>query len=143
MAASVKASFGPFAFVGEINSATKPARFFDALGILTDIQPMAWQVALAYQFDWNPWVTEIGAQGDFISVVYTGSKDMAGVTNLINGATAIGFIPQHAIYASRGRVGDGRIEAGTGVSSQVGLSGEPAVRGGLRTGYLALVQLNF
>ncbi len=33
VAASVKTSFGPFAFVGEVNAALTDARFFDGLGI--------------------------------------------------------------------------------------------------------------
>ena len=78
MAASVKASFGPFAVVGEVNSAINAVTFIDGLGNPKTITPMTWQVSLAYQFDWNPWITEIGAQGSFVSVAYSGSKDMAG-----------------------------------------------------------------
>src|SRR5262249_12057242 len=82
MAASLKASFGPFALVGEANSALRDARFIDAIGNLKDIRPLTWQASLAYQFDWNPWIAEIGAQGNFISVGLSGSKDMAGATDL-------------------------------------------------------------
>ena len=78
MAASLKTSFGPFAFVGEVNAAIQDARFVDGLGIARTMMPMTWQASIAYQFDWNPWITEIGAQGDFISVGYSGSQDMAG-----------------------------------------------------------------
>jgi len=101
VAASLKTSFGPFAFVGEVNAAIQDARFIDGLGIARNMMPMTWQASIAYQFDWNPWIQEIGAQGDFISLGYSGSKDMAGVSILQNGVpTRIGFI------ASRKGVGD-------------------------------------
>ena len=99
VAASVKTSFGPFAFVGEVNAALKEATFFDGLGITKSMMPMTWQASIAYQFDWNPWVQEIGAQGDYISVGYSGSKDMAGTIILNNGLpTRIGFVPQHRLF---------------------------------------------
>jgi hypothetical protein len=99
VAASVKTSFGPFAFVGEVNAALKEATFFDGLGITKSMMPMTWQASIAYQFDWNPWVQEIGAQGDYISVGYSGSKDMAGAIVLANGLpTRIGFVPQHRLF---------------------------------------------
>lgn len=144
MAASVKASFGPFALVGEVNSAIKQARFLDALGTQTDLKPMAWQLALAYQFDWNPWVTEIGAQGDFISVVYSGSKDMAGVTNLVNGVpTRIGFVPRHALYVTWGEW----VMEGLKVALEYQAKWDyPQSEGGTGTiahGAFGLVQLNF
>ena len=103
LAASVKTSFGPFALVGEVNSATSEAKFFDGLGTPRNITPMTWQASLAYQFDWNPWITEIGAQGNFISVAYSGSKDMAGATVLIDGVrTRVGFVPQSRLAVSAG-----------------------------------------
>ncbi len=67
VAASVKASFGPFAVVGEVNRAVEAAQFFDGLGVLRSIIPTTWQFSLAYQFDWNPWIREIGQQGNFVS----------------------------------------------------------------------------
>jgi uncharacterized coiled-coil protein SlyX len=144
VAASVKASFGPFAFVGEVNSATKPARFFDAFGTQTDIQPISWQLALAYQFDWNPWVTEIGAQGDFISVVYTGSKDMAGVTNLLNGVpTRIGFVPQNAIYATWGEWVMEGLKLALEYQAKWDYPQSQGGTGRLAHGAFGLVQLNF
>jgi hypothetical protein len=103
VAASVKASFGPFALVGEVNKAVETARFIDGLGVLRNITPMAWQLSLAYQFDWNPWVREIGQQGTFVSVAYSGSRDMAGVTDVSTGtATRVGFVPQHRFLATAG-----------------------------------------
>ena len=99
VAASVKTSFGPFAFVGEVNAAIQDATFLDGLGIARNMMPMTWQASIAYQFDWNPWVQEIGAQGDYISVGYSGSKDMAGTIILNNGLpTRIGFVPQHRLF---------------------------------------------
>ena len=103
LAASVKTSLGPFALVGEVNSATSEAKFFDGLGTPRNITPMTWQASLAYQFDWNPWITEIGAQGNFISVAYSGSKDMAGAIALIDGVrTRVGFVPQSRLAVSAG-----------------------------------------
>lgn len=144
MAASVKASFGPFALVGEVNSAIKQARFLDALGTQADLKPTTWQLALAYQFDWNPWVTEIGAQGDFVSVVYTGSKDMAGVTNLVNGVpTRVGFVPQNALYVTWGEW----VMEGLKVALEYQAKWDyPQSEGGTGTiahGAFGLVQLNF
>jgi uncharacterized coiled-coil protein SlyX len=103
VAASVKASFGPFALVGEVNSATRDVIFLDGLGAARNIKPMTWQGSLAYQFDWNPWITEIGAQGNFISVAYSGSRDMAGAIALISGVpTRVGFVPQHRLLFTGG-----------------------------------------
>ncbi len=39
---------------------------------------MTWQASIAYQFDWNPWVTEIGAQGDFVSLGYPAARTWPG-----------------------------------------------------------------
>jgi len=36
---------------------------------------------LLTSFDWNPWIQEIGAQGDFISLGYSGSKRHGGRGN--------------------------------------------------------------
>ena len=113
MAASAKASFGPFALVGEVNSALNEVRFSDGLGIQRNITPMTWQASVAYQFDWNPWITEIGAQGTFISVAYSGSQDMAGAMDLIGGVpTRIGFVPQSRLLVTAGEwVMDGLLVA--------------------------------
>ncbi len=52
--------------------------------------PSAWQVSLGYQFDWNPWVEAIGAQGNYIAVSYSESHDLAGVTR---SGERVGFVP--------------------------------------------------
>jgi hypothetical protein len=144
MAASVKSSFGPFAVVGEVNAALRSASFFDGIGTRKNMMPMTWQASLAYQFDWNPWVTEIGAQGDFISVGYSGSKDMAGVLLLQNGVpTRIGFVPQHRLFLTAGEwVMDGlkiavEYSANWDYSTNVGGTGRVAHGG------FGLIQLNF
>ena len=125
MAASLKTSFGPFAFVGEFNTALQDAKFFDGLGIARSMMPMTWQASIAYQFDWNPWVTEIGAQGDFISLGYSGSKDMAGVTILTARlANPDRIRPTTPAFPHRWRVGDGWAEGGRRIFSQLGLPGE-------------------
>jgi hypothetical protein len=144
MAASLKTSFGPFAFVGEVNAAIQDARFVDGLGIARSMMPMTWQASIAYQFDWNPWITEIGAQGNFISVGYSGSKDMAGVSILQNGVpTRIGFVPQHRLFLTGGEwVMDGlkvAVEYSANWDYPVSSGGTGRVAHGL----FGLIQLNF
>jgi len=144
VAASLKTSFGPFAFVGEVNAATQDARFLDGLGIARNMMPMTWQASIAYQFDWNPWITEIGAQGDFISVGYSGSKDMAGVSILQNGIpTRIGFVPQHRLFLTGGEwVMDGlkvAVEYSANWDYPVSVGGT----GKVAHGWFGLIQLNF
>ena len=103
VAASAKATFGPFGLVGEVNTAINDASFLDALGIWRSIRPMTWQAALSYQFDWNPWITELGAQGNYVSVGYSGSQDMAGAIALIDGVrTRVGFVPQSRFFVTAG-----------------------------------------
>ena len=144
VAASLKTSFGPFAFVGEVNAAVQDARFVDGLGIARNMMPMTWQASIAYQFDWNPWITEIGAQGDFISLGYSGSKDMAGVSILQNGMpTRIGFVPQHRLFLTGGEwVMDGlkvAVEYSANWDYPVSVGGT----GKVAHGWFGLIQLNF
>ena len=95
MTASVKATFGPVSFIGEWNGAIETARFTDDLGRAVRIRPAAWQVTFAYQFDWNPWVEAIGAQGTYFSLGYSESSDLAGVMQEINTVpTRVGFVPR-------------------------------------------------
>jgi hypothetical protein len=144
VAASVKTSFGPFAFVGEVNAALRGAQFLDGLGIQRNMTPMTWQASLAYQFDWNPWVTEIGAQGDFISIGYSGSKDMAGVMLLQNGvATRIGFVPEHRLFLTAGEwVMDG-LKLAVEYSANWDYSASKGGTGRLAHGAFGLIQLNY
>ena len=144
VAASLKTSFGPFAFVGEVNAAIQDARFIDGLGIARNMMPMTWQASIAYQFDWNPWIQEIGAQGDFISLGYSGSKDMAGVSILQNGVpTRIGFVPQHRLFVTGGEwVMDGlkvAVEYSANWDYPVSVGGT----GRVAHGWFGLIQLNF
>ena len=144
VAASVKASFGPFAFVGEVNAALREARFLDGLGIARSMTPMTWQASIAYQFDWNPWIQEIGAQGDFISLGYSGSKDMAGVAMLQNGVpTRIGFVPQHRLFLTGGEwVMDG-LKVAVEYSANWDYPVNSGGTGRLAHGAFGLLQLNF
>ena len=101
--ASVKASLGPFALVGEWNGAIRRASFVDDAGDSFAIKPRAWQVSLAYQLGWNPWVQEIGAQGTYLAIGYSKSRDLAGATRLIDGAdTRFGFVPKRRITLTAG-----------------------------------------
>lgn len=103
MAASLKGAFGPFSVVGEWNGATKQARFVNGVGNAVGIKPSAWQVSLGYQFDWNPWVVEIGQQGTYVAVGYSESRDLAGVTALVNGEpTRVGFVPKRRLILTAG-----------------------------------------
>ena len=144
MAASLKTSFGPFAFVGEFNTALQDAKFFDGLGIARSMMPMTWQASIAYQFDWNPWVTEIGAQGDFVSLGYSGSKDMAGVTILTAGLpTRIGFVPQHRLFLTGGEwVMDG-LKVAVEYSANWDYPVSSGGTGRVAHGAFGLIQLNF
>jgi uncharacterized coiled-coil protein SlyX len=144
MAASVKASFGPFAVVGEVNSALNSATFIDGLGNTKTMTPMTWQFSLGYQFDWNPWITEIGQQGSFVSLAYSGSKDMSGTIAVINGVpTRVGFVPQNKLLLTYGEwVMDGLKVAVEGAVNwdypqSSGGTGEVVY------GVFGLVQLNF
>lgn len=144
VAASVKSSFGPFAVVGEVNAALRSATFLDGTGIPKHMIPMTWQFSLAYQFDWNPWVTEIGAQGDFISIGYSGSKDMAGVTLFQAGVpTRIGFVPQNRLFLTAGEwVMDG-LKVAVEYSANWDYSTNVGGTGKLAHGAFGLLQLNF
>ena len=95
MAASARLNLGPFLLLGEWNGAIKRARFTDDAGRQVNIAPSTWQVSLGYQFDWNPWVETIGAQGTYVSLGYSRSQGLAGVTQLIGGTpTRVGFVPE-------------------------------------------------
>jgi hypothetical protein len=144
VAASLKTSFGPFAFVGEVNAAIQSAQFIDGLGITRNMMPMTWQASIAYQFDWNPWVQEIGAQGDFISLGYSGSKDVAGVSILQNGIpTRIGFVPQHRLFLTGGEwVMDG-LKVAVEYSANWDYPVSAGGTGKLAHGWFGLIQLNF
>ncbi|KRQ93787.1 hypothetical protein CQ12_34410 [Bradyrhizobium jicamae] len=144
VAASLKTSFGPFAFVGEVNTAIQDARFIDGLGIARSMMPMTWQASIAYQFDWNPWIQEIGAQGDYISLGYSGSKDMAGVSILQNGIpTRIGFVPQHRLFLTGGEwVMDG-LKVAVEYSANWDYPVSAGGTGKVAHGWFGLIQLNF
>jgi hypothetical protein len=101
MAARVKTTLGPVSLVGEWNGAIDDATFTDDLGRRVDITPSAWQTSLGYQFDWNPWVEEFGAQGTFINISYSESHDLAGVTrSIFDEPTRVGFVPKRRILVN-------------------------------------------
>jgi hypothetical protein len=144
IAATLKASFGPFAFVGEVNKAIEEATFIDGLGIPRTITPMTWQAAIAYQFDWNPWVREIGAQGDFISVAYSGSQDMAGAAVLINGEpNRVGFVPETRLLVTAGEWVLPELKVAVEYSANWDYPQSRGGTGQLVHGIFGLVQFNF
>ena len=102
-AASVKASLGPFSLVSEWNGAIKQAKFVDDLNRPIAIKPAAWQLSLGYQLDWNPWVREIGAQGSYVSIAYSQSRDLAGVSRLVGGQLSrVGLVPKRRLLLTAG-----------------------------------------
>src|SRR6266403_1243757 len=95
LAPSLKVGFGPYSFIGEMNAATKSAKFIDGSGRSITLRPSAWQVSVARQFDWNPWLESIGSQGTYVALGYSRSRDLGGVTQLINDApTRVGSVPE-------------------------------------------------
>jgi hypothetical protein len=103
MTASVKATLGPVSVIGEWNGAIDKATFIDDLGKSVRIRPSAWQLTLGYQFDWNPWVEAIGAQGTYVSISYSESQDLAGVIALNNNVpTRVGSVPRRRFILSVG-----------------------------------------
>jgi hypothetical protein len=98
MAAHTRSSVGPIGFVLEWNGAIGTAEFIDDAGNPIAISPQAWQIAINYQFDWNPTVEFIGAQGTYLAVGYSESADLAGVTRIIDPLapvpTRVGFVPE-------------------------------------------------
>ena len=82
MAAHVKSNIGPVGLVVEWNGAINDADFIDDALDPVSIRPEAWQISLAYQFDWNREVEVIGMQGTYFVVGYSESSDLAGVTRI-------------------------------------------------------------
>jgi hypothetical protein len=105
MFASVKSTLGPVSLVAEWNGATKRTRFIDDRGKRVHMNPSAWQIALGYQFDWNPWVEAIGAQGDYLTIGYSQSHDLAGANqavDLVSPPTRVGFVPRKRFTVGAG-----------------------------------------
>jgi hypothetical protein len=103
MAGNVKATLGPVSFVGEWNGATRSAKFIDDRGRLVSMKPSAWQISMGYQFDWNPWVEEIGAQGDYLTIGYSESLHLGGVSQTIDTVpTRVGFVPKQRFLVGAG-----------------------------------------
>ena len=92
MAAHVSSAFGPLSLIVEWNGALNNATFENPIKNemgeieheLIDITPSAWQVSLGYQFDWNPSVIEVGAQGTYFAIGYSESYDLPGFTRDID-----------------------------------------------------------
>ena len=66
------------------------------------MKPSAWQVSFAYQFDWNPWVEEIGAQGTYLAFSHSRSEDLAG---FVQHGERLGFVPWRRFSLSAGEWG--------------------------------------
>ncbi|MEX2310204.1 MAG: hypothetical protein WD738_21735 [Pirellulales bacterium] len=113
MAAHAKTNYGPIGIVAEWNGAMTEAEFVDDTGALFAIRPQAWQIALGYQFDWNPSVEVIGAEGTYFTIGYSESSDLAGATRLIGGdplaappipptPVRVGFVPAKRLSVGMG-----------------------------------------
>ncbi len=107
MAAHVSSAFGPLSLIAEWNGAVSSANFEDDLGPVS-ITPGAWQVSMGYQFDWNPSVVEVGAQGTYLALGYSESYDLAGVTEEIGPPlfapekVRVGFVPKKRFVVGMG-----------------------------------------
>ena len=100
MAAHAKSSLGPTALVVEWNGAINDVAFTDDLdNDDVSIRPNAWQISLAYQFDWNPSVEIIGAQGTYFAIGYSESHDLPGV--MLAGQRD-GFVPRRRFLVTFG-----------------------------------------
>ena len=103
IAVSIKTTFGPVSLIAEWNGAIRRATFTDDLDSRVSIEPEAWQIELGYQFDWNPWVEEIGAQGTYLAFGYSESRDLGGVMQTINDEpTRVGFVPKRRFLVTAG-----------------------------------------
>jgi hypothetical protein len=110
MAASMKTSLGPVSLVAEWNAALESAHFIDDAPDfsgprLQDRRPRAWQVSLGYQFDWNPSVEAIGAQGTYLTIGYSASRDVGGAVRINpNDFTSarVGFVPRRRLNVGAG-----------------------------------------
>jgi hypothetical protein len=103
MATNTKLTLGPLSLVAEWNGATKHAVFQDDAGKNIRIKPSAWQLSLGYQLDWNPWVETIGAQGTFLAIGYSESRDLMGVRQVTNGVSnRVGFLPKKRLTLTAG-----------------------------------------
>src|SRR5262245_36960294 len=105
MAASAKTTFGPMSLVAEWNAALESAHFVDDTFTAFSRQPRAWQVALGYQFDWNPAVEAIGAQGTYLTLGYSESRDLGGAFRFnANDGTLfrVGFVPRRRFLVGVG-----------------------------------------
>ena len=95
MALDLKMILGRISLVAEYDTAIKTAKFVDDTPRQVRITPAAWQIALGYQFDWNPWVETIGGQGTYVAVGYSRSQDLQGVTfTTASGPTRVGSVPE-------------------------------------------------
>jgi hypothetical protein len=85
----------------EWNGALQHATFNDDQDAVVNIRPQAWEMSLGYQFDWNPTVVEIGAQGTYLALSYSESHELAGLkrevrndAGQIEEVVRFGFVPR-------------------------------------------------
>ena len=93
------------AIVAEWNGALKTANFQQDDGQPIHIKPSAWQLSFAYQFGWKPWVEAIGAQGTYLTVGYSQSRDLGGVRRINqNDFTPfqVGTVPKRRLVVGAG-----------------------------------------
>jgi len=103
VAASLKSTLGPLSLVGEWNGAIGTATFTDDARNRVSISPGAWQVSLGYQLDWNPWLEAVGAQGTYLAMSYSESRDFGGVRRDLDGERSrVGFLPKRRLLIGAG-----------------------------------------
>jgi hypothetical protein len=85
IAAHIQGTVGPLGITLEYNGAINDAKFtVESTGERVVIRPRAWQISLGYQFDFNPWVQAIGAQGTYVAFGYSESRGLAGVAQVVD-----------------------------------------------------------
>ena len=108
------------------------------------MMPMTWQASIAYQFDWNPWIQEIGAQGDSYRWDIPAARTWRACRSCKNGIpTRIGFVPQHRLFLTGGEwVMDG-LKVAVEYSANWDYPVSAGGTGKLAHGWFGLIQLNF
>ena len=103
LATNTKLTLGALSLVGEWNWASRRVTFVDDRSRTISIRPSAFQLALGYQLNWNPWVESIGTQGTFLALGFSESKDLTGARQVVGtAASRVGFLPKRRMSATVG-----------------------------------------
>ena len=96
MAAHIKSNLGPTAVDTGMEWRTHECRIYRRCGNSHRYPTASLASPVAYQFDWNPYVEVIGAQGTYFVIGYSESSDLAGVQRVIGllPPTRVGTVPE-------------------------------------------------